>query len=88
MLLTSAVDPGIAPSPNKKNTGTRVSFLFEHENLPGKNLNRGNRKRGEEEIIVNGKQMEKKVNDYKYLGEYINEKGSETKTFNIIQGLC
>jgi len=42
-------------------------------------VNRGNRKRRDEELKLNGMNM-KKANEYKYLGEYINENGTETTT--------
>jgi len=42
-------------------------------------VNRGNRKRRDEELKLNGMNM-KKANEYKYLGEHINEKGTEMTT--------
>jgi len=42
-------------------------------------VNRGNRKRRDEELKLNRINM-KKANEYKYLGEYINENGTETMT--------
>ena len=42
-------------------------------------INRGKRKTGVEELRINGNQM-KNVNEYKCLGEYINEKRTETTT--------
>jgi len=42
-------------------------------------VNRGNRKRRNEELKLNGINM-KKANEYKYLGEYINKNGTEMTT--------
>ena len=42
-------------------------------------MNRGNRKRRDEELKLNGINM-KKANEYKYLGGYINENGTEMMT--------